>query len=386
MGWGSGFVEAAVGDVVDEAADVVLVGDERAVLEPVDALPGVDVRVGEALEGPPRLHPDLGLDIGLEGVLGDGLQAAVGVVDEDDLAGPEEALGEHQRADHVVGDHPAGVADDVGVAVGEAEHLEDVHAAVHAGDDRQVPTGPQREVVVGKLGDVVLVVPEEFLGVGGERCVGHAAQSSQGVSGDGSVSVMSDTIRPMALESGMDPRLDVFNRLLRNRVVMLGTDVNDDIANQICAQLLYLEAEDPNTDIWLYINSPGGSVTAGMAIYDTMQFVSCDIATVCMGMAASMGQFLLTAGAPGKRYTLPNARIMMHQPLAGLRGQATDIAIQAEQLAFTKRRMAEMISQHSGQPLEKIQADSERDRWFTAEEAKAYGLVDHVILRRGEIR
>ena len=197
---------------------------------------------------------------------------------------------------------------------------------------------------------------------------------------------MSETIHPVALESGMDPRLDVFNRLLRNRVVMLGTDVNDDIANQICAQLLYLEAEDPNTDIWLYINSPGGSVTAGMAIYDTMQFVSCDIATVCMGMAASMGQFLLTAGAPGKRYTLPNARIMMHQPLAGLRGQATDIAIQAEQLAFTKRRMAEMISQHSGQPLEKIQADSERDRWFTAEEAKAYGLVDHVILRRGEIR
>ena len=197
---------------------------------------------------------------------------------------------------------------------------------------------------------------------------------------------MSETIRPMALESGMDPRLDVFNRLLRNRVVMLGTDVNDDIANQICAQLLYLEAEDPTTDIWLYINSPGGSVTAGMAIYDTMQFVGCDIATVCMGMAASMGQFLLTTGAPGKRYTLPNARIMMHQPLAGLRGQATDIAIQAEQLAYTKRRMAEMISQHSGQPLEKIQADSERDRWFTAEEAKAYGLVDHVILKRGEIR
>ena len=132
----------------------------------------------------------------------------------------------------------------------------------------------------------------------------------------------------------MDPRLDVFNRLLKNRVVMLGTDVNDDIANQLCAQLLYLEGEDPNADIWLYINSPGGSVTAGMAIYDTMQFVSCDVATVCMGMAASMGQFLLTAGAAGKRYTLPNARIMMHQPLAGLRGQATDIAIQAEQLAL----------------------------------------------------
>ena len=202
---------------------------------------------------------------------------------------------------------------------------------------------------------------------------------------DGSVCGMSEVIRPMGLEGGSDPRLDVFNRLLHNRVVMLGTDVDDDIANQICAQLLYLEGEDDKADIWLYINSPGGSVTAGMAIYDTMQFVGCDVATVCMGMAASMGQFLLTSGAAGKRYTLPNARIMMHQPLAGLRGQATDIAIQAEQLAYTKRRMAELTAQHSGQPLEKIQADSERDRWFTAEEGKAYGLVDKVIVRRGEI-
>lgn len=193
-------------------------------------------------------------------------------------------------------------------------------------------------------------------------------------------------VPPMALEAGMDPRSDIFTRLLKNRVVMLGTDVNDDIANQLCAQLLYLEGEDPNADIWLYINSPGGSVTAGMAIYDTMQFVSCDVATVCMGLAASMGQFLLTAGAAGKRYTLPNARIMMHQPLAGLRGQAADIAIQAEQLRFTKRRMAELIAQHSGRAIEDIQADSERDRWFTAEEAKEYGLVDKVIVRRGEIR
>ena len=135
----------------------------------------------------------------------------------------------------------------------------------------------------------------------------------------------------------------------------------------------------------MYINSPGGVVTSGMAIYDTMQFVGCDVATVCLGLAASMGQFLLTAGADGKRYTLPNARIMMHQPLAGLRGQAADIAIQAEQLRYIKRRMAEMISEHSGQPLEKVQADSERDRWFTAEQAKEYGLVDAVILRRGEI-
>ena len=190
---------------------------------------------------------------------------------------------------------------------------------------------------------------------------------------------------PTALDGGFDPRSDVFNRLLKNRVVLLGSDVNDDIANQICAQLLYLEGEDPNNDIWLYINSPGGSVTAGMAIYDTMQFVSCDVATVCLGLAASMGQFLLTAGAAGKRYSLPNARIMMHQPLAGLRGQAADIAIQAEQLAYTKLRMAQLIAEHSGQPLEQIQQDSERDRWFTAEQAKEYGLCDNVILRRGEI-
>ena len=192
---------------------------------------------------------------------------------------------------------------------------------------------------------------------------------------------------PVAFESGgFDPRSDIFNRLLKNRVIMLGTDVNDEIANQLCAQLLYLEGEDPNADIWLYINSPGGSVTAGMAIYDTMQFVSCDVATVCLGLAASMGQFLLTAGAAGKRYTLPNARIMMHQPLAGLRGQAADIAIQAEQLKFIKARMAELIAHHSGQAMTQIQADSERDRWFTADQAKEYGLVDHVIVRRGELR
>ena len=201
----------------------------------------------------------------------------------------------------------------------------------------------------------------------------------------GNVVAMSDLIRPMALDPGFDPRSDVFNRLLKNRVIMLGTDVNDDMANQICAQLLYLEGEEGAADIWLYINSPGGSVTAGMAIYDTMQFISCDVATVCMGMAASMGQFLLTAGAAGKRYTLPNARIMMHQPLAGLRGQATDIAIQAEQLAYTKRRMAELTAHHSGQTLEQIQKDSERDRWFTAEQAKTYGLVDAVKTKRGEL-
>lgn len=197
---------------------------------------------------------------------------------------------------------------------------------------------------------------------------------------------MTDRIsQPMALDNTDNARFDVFNRLLRNRVVMLGSDVNDEIANQVTAQLLYLESEDPEADIWLYINSPGGSVSAGMAMYDTMQFVSCDVATVCMGLAASMGQFLLTAGAAGKRYALPNARVMMHQPLAGLRGQAADIAIQAEELRYTKQRMAELIAEHSGQSLEQIQADSERDRWFTAEGAKEYGLVDHVILRRGEM-
>ncbi|MHB1089581.1 MAG: ATP-dependent Clp protease proteolytic subunit [Ilumatobacteraceae bacterium] len=193
-------------------------------------------------------------------------------------------------------------------------------------------------------------------------------------------------IPTVGLDSGSDPRSDIFTRLLKSRVIMLGTDVNDDIANQVCAQLLFLEGEDPKSDMWLYINSPGGSVTAGMAIYDTMQFISCDVATVCLGLAASMGQFLLTSGAPGKRYTLPNARILMHQPLSGLRGQASDIAIQAEQLAYTKRRMAELTAQHSGQKVEQIQADSERDRWFTAEGARDYGLVDKVIIKRGEMR
>jgi ATP-dependent Clp protease, protease subunit len=180
-------------------------------------------------------------------------------------------------------------------------------------------------------------------------------------------------------------RSEVFTRLLKSRVVMLGTDVNDDIANAICAQLLFLESEDPSSDIWLYINSPGGSVTAGMAIYDTMNFVSCDVATVSLGLAASMGQFLLGAGAKGKRYALPNARIMMHQPSAGLRGQAADIAIQAEQLTYMKRQLAEEIARHTGQTVEQITLDSDRDRWFTAEGAKDYGIIDRVIRRRGEI-
>ncbi|MGD9795115.1 MAG: ATP-dependent Clp protease proteolytic subunit [Acidimicrobiia bacterium] len=190
---------------------------------------------------------------------------------------------------------------------------------------------------------------------------------------------------PTASEGPGGDRTDIFNRLLKNRIVMLGTDVNDDIANVLSAQMLYLEGEDPNKDIWLYINSPGGSVTAGMAIYDTMNFINCDVATICMGLAASMGQFLLCAGAPGKRYSLPHARIMMHQPSGGIRGQASDIAIQAEQLIYIKRLMAERIAFHTGQTVEQINVDSDRDRWFTAEQARDYGIVDHVLLKRGEL-
>ena len=190
---------------------------------------------------------------------------------------------------------------------------------------------------------------------------------------------------PVAEGFGGSGQGEIFNRLLKNRIVVLGTDVNDEVANLITAQLLFLEGEDPERDIWLYINSPGGSVSAGMAIYDTMQFITPDVGTICMGLAASMGQFLLCAGAPGKRFSLPHARIMMHQPSGGVRGQATDIAIQAEQMAYTKRLMAERIAGHTGQTVEQITVDSERDRWFTAEEARDYGIVDKVILRRGEM-
>ena len=189
---------------------------------------------------------------------------------------------------------------------------------------------------------------------------------------------------PLAQTGLINPSSDIYNRLLKDRIIILGTDVNDDIANIICAQMLFLEGEESNKDIWLYVNSPGGSVTAGMAIYDTMQFISCDVATICMGLAASMGQFLLAAGAPGKRFALPHARIMMHQPSGGVRGQASDIAIQAEQLIYIKRLMAERIAFHTGQTVEQVQEDSERDRWFTAEQAKDYGIIDHVSVKRGE--
>ncbi|ALA66944.1 ATP-dependent Clp protease proteolytic subunit [Corynebacterium lactis] len=171
----------------------------------------------------------------------------------------------------------------------------------------------------------------------------------------------------------------VFDKLLKERIIWLGDQVDDEIANKLCGQMLLLAAEDPEADISLYINSPGGSVTAGMAIYDTMQFVPCDVATYGMGLAASMGQFLLAAGTKGKRYALPHARIMMHQPSAGIGGTASDITIQAEQFAQTKKEMARLIAEHTGQPLERIVEDSDRDRWFTATEAKEYGLVDHVV-------
>ncbi|MBK9725500.1 MAG: ATP-dependent Clp protease proteolytic subunit [Actinomycetales bacterium] len=179
------------------------------------------------------------------------------------------------------------------------------------------------------------------------------------------------------LGGGLDDH--IYNRLLKERIIFLGSDVRDDNANAICAQMLLLAAEDPDADIWLYINSPGGSVTAGMAIFDTMQWVPCDVATVAMGMAASMGQFLLSAGTPGKRYATPHARVMMHQPSGGIGGTASDIKIQAEQMLHIKKQMARLIAEHTGQSIEQIEKDSDRDRWFTAEEAKAYGFVDHVI-------
>ena len=179
-----------------------------------------------------------------------------------------------------------------------------------------------------------------------------------------------------------DPRsTDIYQALLKERIVFLGTEVNDTSANLICAQLLLLEAENPDKDIFLYINTPGGSVTAGLGIYDTMQYVKCDVSTICLGLAASMGQFLLCAGAPGKRLALPHSRILMHQPSAGFQGQASDIAIQAEQIIYMKRKLAERIALHTGQDIERIEADSDRDRWFTAEEAKEYGFIDQVIER-----
>jgi ATP-dependent Clp protease protease subunit len=199
-----------------------------------------------------------------------------------------------------------------------------------------------------------------------------------------STSPIAEGIEAMTISSeyGAGDRAgEIYQRLLRERIVFLGTQVDQTSANMICAQLLLLEAEDRERDISLYINSPGGSVTDGLAIYDTMQYVRCDVSTICLGLAASMGQFLLCAGAPGKRYALPHSRILMHQPSGQMQGQAADIAIQAEQIVYLKRMMAERIALHTGQPIERIEADSDRDRWFTDQEALDYGFIDRVIDR-----
>ena len=175
---------------------------------------------------------------------------------------------------------------------------------------------------------------------------------------------------------------DIYSRLLKDRIIFLGEEVNDVSANLIVAQLLFLEAEDPSKDIQLYINSPGGSVTAGMAIYDTMQYIKCDVSTICLGMAASMGAFLLSSGAKGKRYALPNSTIMIHQPSGGAQGQATEIQIVADQIAKTKKKLNEVLSANTGQPLEIVEKDTDRDNYMTAEEAKAYGLIDGVVVHK----
>ncbi len=186
---------------------------------------------------------------------------------------------------------------------------------------------------------------------------------------------------PIVIEkSGRDERaMDIYSRLLKDRIIFLGTQVNDHVANLLVAQMLYLQFEDPNSDIHMYINSPGGSVTAGMAIYDTMQYINCDVATYCMGQAASMGALLLTAGAPEKRFALPNARIMIHQPLAGMEGTATDLDIHAKEVIKMKRKLNEILLKHTGQTLEKIEQDTDRDNFMDAETAMQYGLVDKVL-------
>lgn len=189
---------------------------------------------------------------------------------------------------------------------------------------------------------------------------------------------------PMVVEQS--PRgeraFDIYSRLLRERIIFLGTPVNDDVASVIIAQLLFLEADDPDKDITFYINSPGGSVTAGLAIYDTMQYIRCDVATLCMGQAASMGALLLAAGAAGKRFSLPNSRIMIHQPMGGFQGQATDVDIHAKEILRMRRDLNKILSLHSGRTIKKIQNDTERDNFMSAEEARKYGLIDKVLSRR----
>lgn len=187
--------------------------------------------------------------------------------------------------------------------------------------------------------------------------------------------------------SGREERVyDIYSRLLRDRIIFLGTQVTSDLANSLVAQLLFLQSEDPKKDIHMYINSPGGSVTAGLAIYDTMQYLSCDVCTYCMGQAASMGALLLTAGAKGKRFALPNASIMIHQPLAGMQGTAEEILIHATELKRVKRRLNEILLRHTGHSLDKIEQDTDRDNFMTAEEAKSYNLIDRVVGSVSEIK
>lgn len=207
------------------------------------------------------------------------------------------------------------------------------------------------------------------------------------ISGSESLEIASTSqnVIPMVVEqSGMGERgFDIYSRLLRERIVFLGTPVDDNVADLIVAQMLFLDAEDPEKDIQLYINSPGGSVTAGMAIYDTMQQIRPDVATICYGLAASMGAFLLTAGTKGKRMSLPSSRIMIHQPLGGAQGQAVDIEIQAKEILYHKSQLNEMLAFHTGQSLERIEADTDRDFFMSAEESRAYGLIDQVITTQG---
>lgn len=191
---------------------------------------------------------------------------------------------------------------------------------------------------------------------------------------------------PMVIETTNrgERAYDIYSRLLKDRIIFLGSEIDDDVANAVVAQLLFLAADDPDKDIHLYINSPGGSVTAGMAIYDTMQYIKPDVSTICIGLAASMGAFLLTAGAKGKRYSLPNSEIMIHQPLGGVRGQASDIKIHAEWIMKTKRQLNEILAERTGQPLEKVERDTDRDNFMSALEAKEYGILDAVITHRDQ--
>ena len=200
--------------------------------------------------------------------------------------------------------------------------------------------------------------------------------------------ILNDALVPMVVEqTGRGERsYDIFSRLLNDRIIFLADEVNDTTASLVVAQMLYLEAQDPDKDIYFYINSPGGSVTAGMAIYDTMKFIRCDVSTICIGLAASMGAFLLSAGTKGKRIALPHSEIMIHQPSGGARGQASDIKIQADLILRTRKTLNELLAEHTGQTVKQIEKDTERDHFMTAEEALAYGIVDQVKSHRGEIQ